>query len=646
MSGIQNAIRYSDPSLSPLISGFSGTNVSGPSPVSPLSSFLLSAPSPTQPKPPASSPAPLASSSPSPSFPGPNSTSAPQYLGTGLLPYPCKLTNAAYVARELVAAVCVTHAHLDHLAGFVINSSCFTADNPKVLAGLPWVVDCILKYMFNNVIWPNMTNEGDEPIGLVTLRRLDCAASSQHIRTNVEDTKAYYVKDTIISEEENEEEDEDAPPISPIDNSFEDEEHYEAIANGLEIRAFPVSHGCLHQHGGVSRAFESSAFFIRDIASGKEILMFGDVEPDSISIDPRNRPVWVAAARKFGRNKLSAIFIECSYASVQPEHSLFGHLSPTFLIQELKMFASLLKCDMPGQLIDDNTTTTTGSIHSRHGSRSFDDFTFDQEQTVSHTPTGYASPSTNVPSVHFAADNPKYLSTSNVPLSVQQQLPSSNQQSHQLSHPYSLHPHPHYHRHSKHKAMHQYSPATSRRASSVSVSSMGSGGSIQSPSSTPLLQGFSEPPPELDAPVVYLRNPPTASANASSGSNANYNSSKLQSQRRTSLLSNPPFRPGTSPEESTVSEPSPQQQQQRGSAASDSLGPLAGLIVVINHVKGLVDGDQVLAAGGGEFVNQSGSGPLYAEDIILAELETLLMEEEDLAGLRFVMARTGQSLVF
>ncbi|KAK9368734.1 cyclic-AMP phosphodiesterase, partial [Lipomyces kononenkoae] len=239
---------------------------------------------------------------------------AQQQLGSGLLPYVSPLTNAAYVVRELVAAVCITHAHMDHLAGFVVNSGCFTVDNPKKLAGLPWVIDGVLKHIFNNVIWPNMSNEGDDPIGMVTLHRFSSNA----------------VKASNNSDE----------PVDVIEDTFDDEDAYENIANGLDIRAYSVSHGCVHGAGMAPKAYESSAYFVRDKRSGREILMFGDVEPDSVSMDPKNRPVWIAAAQKFGRNKLSAIFIECSYASIQPEHSLFGHLSPPYLIQELKMFAS------------------------------------------------------------------------------------------------------------------------------------------------------------------------------------------------------------------------------------------------------------------------------------------------------------------
>jgi hypothetical protein len=84
---------------------------------------------------------------------------------------------------------------------------------------------------------------------------------------------------------------------------------------------------------------ESSAFFIRDSHTGNEIIIFGDVEPDCVSLDPRNKRVWEAAAPKIATGKLRAIFIECSYDDSVEDASLYGHLCPRHLIAELTMLA-------------------------------------------------------------------------------------------------------------------------------------------------------------------------------------------------------------------------------------------------------------------------------------------------------------------
>ena len=75
----------------------------------------------------------------------------------------------------------------------------------------------------------------------------------------------------------------------------------------------PVSHGC----GPNDDAYDSTALFIVDAATGCETLYFGDVEPDSVSSQPRNRAVWTAAAPLIASGALSTIFIECAGQSVR-----------------------------------------------------------------------------------------------------------------------------------------------------------------------------------------------------------------------------------------------------------------------------------------------------------------------------------------
>lgn len=85
---------------------------------------------------------------------------------------------------------------------------------------------------------------------------------------------------------------------------------------------------------------ESSAFFLRDYRTGNEIIVFGDVEPDSVSLEPHNRRVWETAAPKIAAGKLRGIFIECSYNDNIDDAYLYGHLCPRHLIAELTVLAS------------------------------------------------------------------------------------------------------------------------------------------------------------------------------------------------------------------------------------------------------------------------------------------------------------------
>jgi len=147
------------------------------------------------------------------------------------------------------------------------------------------------------------------------------------------------------------------------------------MCDGLSVKTFGISHGhCieLHTHrGSVDHELStfqrsgsqpqpsprshsnaglppdgdricvsnSSAYFIRDILTGREVLIFGDVEPDSLSLSPRNKVVWTEAARKIASRSLRAIFIECSFDDAITEDRLYGHMAPRFLMEELKALA-------------------------------------------------------------------------------------------------------------------------------------------------------------------------------------------------------------------------------------------------------------------------------------------------------------------
>jgi hypothetical protein len=95
--------------------------------------------------------------------------------------------------------------------------------------------------------------------------------------------------------------------------------------------------------------YDSSAYFIRDIATGKEVLIFGDVEPDSISLSPRNKHVWSEAAPKIASGQLRGVFIECSYDDSRSDDLLFGHLAPRFMIEEMKSLANEVRKHRDGR---------------------------------------------------------------------------------------------------------------------------------------------------------------------------------------------------------------------------------------------------------------------------------------------------------
>ncbi|KAI7183217.1 hypothetical protein D0869_05395 [Hortaea werneckii] len=288
------------------------------------------------------------------------------------MPHVSARANALHVLRSYISTYLITHPHLDHLSGFAINTAAFHATSkPKTLAALPSTVDAVKRHIFNDVIWPNLTDE-DGGVGFVTFQRLKEGG------------------DVMVGEGEG--------------------RGYIDVVDGLGVRAFKVSHGVCtksppsHHHRGsvtgladmqnsqgggsiappnLERSFsqsqhsqfsapatpgltprqsfyapqqpsprlssapepcvvDSTAYFIRDGESSREVLIFGDVEPDSISLSPRNRLVWQEAARKIAHGLLGGIFIESSYDDTQADAILFGHLNPRHLIAELQTLATLV----------------------------------------------------------------------------------------------------------------------------------------------------------------------------------------------------------------------------------------------------------------------------------------------------------------
>ena len=278
--------------------------------------------------------------------------SSPRLLTTGPfadleVPFESVKGNAAYFMRNLISTYLITHPHLDHISGFAINTAAFQhTSRPKRIAALPSTIDAIKNHIFNDVIWPNMSDE-DGGVGFVSYMRL---VEGGNIQFGNGESRGYI-----------------------------------EVCDGLAAKCWSVSHGqCMRKHrshgsgsGSTHEAFneamsrrasqhtatptnpqhsqsyghpsdmmrpiDSSAFFLRDDHTGYEVLIFGDVEPDSLSLSPRNSQVWSDAASKFNAGVLTGILIECSYDDSQSDETLFGHLAPRHLISELKDLAEKVR---------------------------------------------------------------------------------------------------------------------------------------------------------------------------------------------------------------------------------------------------------------------------------------------------------------
>jgi cAMP phosphodiesterase len=264
--------------------------------------------------------------------------------------------NAANVTRQLIDTCLLTHAHLDHINGFVINTASLPGSRPKRLAGLPRTIEAIKNHIFNNIIWPNLSDENNGA-GLVTYMRLveggSPALGDGDGKGYIEICEGLSVKTWSVSHGHCIEkhshrgsnaglsplrETHDSPRLRPRASSSLTSPRRDRTMSTASNQG---AHDLLRTNSNETTfcVYDSSAFFIRDITSGSEVLIFGDVEPDSISLSPRNKHIWSEAAPKIASGALKGIFIECSYDDSQSTDMLFGHLAPRFLIEELTVLA-------------------------------------------------------------------------------------------------------------------------------------------------------------------------------------------------------------------------------------------------------------------------------------------------------------------
>ncbi|RMD42601.1 hypothetical protein DV735_g2550, partial [Chaetothyriales sp. CBS 134920] len=269
--------------------------------------------------------------------------------------------NALYIFRELLHSVLITHPHLDHLSGIAINTPALEyGREPKAIVALPSVIDAIKDHIFNDSIWPNLSDEGHGGVGFVTYRRLmeggnprlGCGEARGYV--NVCDglaTKCWSL--THGKCQRRNFPGSDHTPSSRRASRISDHGHFEQplhpaglppVSGGASLQADAAA-GTNQPQGAIdtTHRFEpvaSSAFFIRNDVTGQEILIFGDIEPDSVSLFPRNHIVWEDAASKIARGVLRAVFIECSYDNSVRDADLYGHLCPRHLVSELTFLAA------------------------------------------------------------------------------------------------------------------------------------------------------------------------------------------------------------------------------------------------------------------------------------------------------------------
>lgn len=185
----------------------------------------------------------------------------------------------AEVLRQHIKAYLISHAHLDHVAGLVINS---TIDSNKPIFGIDSTINFLRDCLFNWKIWPNFGSEGPEPLNLYSYKRLQLGK-----KTSIPNTQ-------------------------------------------ITVEPFLLNH---------PGTYQSTAFLIE--SAGSYVLYCGDTSPDDLEPQKRLQAIWKRVAPLIQQKKLKCIFLECSYTG-QHERKMFGHLNAKYLIEELNKLATLV----------------------------------------------------------------------------------------------------------------------------------------------------------------------------------------------------------------------------------------------------------------------------------------------------------------
>ncbi len=189
-------------------------------------------------------------------------------------------TSAEEIQKKYIKAYFISHGHLDHLAGLVLNAP---NDIAKPIYAFPSVIDVLKNNYFTWKSWANFASEGDKPI-LNKYTYQSLTAGQEIAVPNTE----------------------------------------------LNVNSYALSH---------VNPYESSAFLVRN--ANNYLLYLGDTGADTVEKSNKLAGLWTAVAHYVKNAKLKAIFIEVSFDNSMPDKSLFGHLTPKLLMQELSKLNTL-----------------------------------------------------------------------------------------------------------------------------------------------------------------------------------------------------------------------------------------------------------------------------------------------------------------
>jgi 3',5'-cyclic-nucleotide phosphodiesterase len=197
------------------------------------------------------------------------------------------LSFTGNILHHHIKGYLISHGHLDHVVGLLIASP---EDNSKPIYGLKSVNQTMSDNYFNWQAWANFTDRGIPP-----------KLNKYHV-IDLKPQQPTQIKNTA-----------------------------------LKVTAFSLSH-----------PLESTAFVLE--YNNNIFVYFGDTGPDQVEKEGKLAAVWQFIAQLMKSKTLRGMVIEVSFDNQTPDHLLFGHLTPKWLMAELTQFNA--KVENKAQLKD------------------------------------------------------------------------------------------------------------------------------------------------------------------------------------------------------------------------------------------------------------------------------------------------------